>query len=326
LSPLPIDEQPNARDYSRVDKNIMVFGKQGNGPLEFRSPMGICLARLTNKLDGEILICDTDNLRIQILNRQTREVTDCILTQDQHPYSIAVIDSPSQRGKRMFISTIEGNILGFDFQLTTFLPSYNDRNFMKPDENGRCLTNLAISPGGNIIMSHYVMNCVTVRRGETNPAAFSDDPASAFDVLCVIGIPSPKSHLFDRPEGVAVNSLGQIFVCDKNHHCVRSFDSFRRSIGKTQALRVPIAVAVDFENNILVLDQVNKNVKVFSNDGNFVADFGAGKLPGEVIPTGIAVDDKAGMVYVVDSGNHRVLVFSVRIQKRFNWQLGEERW
>ena len=44
---------------------ISRIGKQGNGQLEFNSPFGLTI----NELNGDIYICDRNNNRIQILNK-----------------------------------------------------------------------------------------------------------------------------------------------------------------------------------------------------------------------------------------------------------------
>jgi DNA-binding beta-propeller fold protein YncE len=73
----------------------------------------------------------------------------------------------------------------------------------------------------------------------------------------------------------------------------------------------PSDVAVSGDNRIYVLDGVNHRVKVFDENGAFLATIGReGSGPGEFrYPLGIDVD-RSGNLYVADSGNHRVQMFN----------------
>ncbi|MCM2332891.1 MAG: SMP-30/gluconolactonase/LRE family protein [Anaeromyxobacteraceae bacterium] len=76
---------------------------------------------------------------------------------------------------------------------------------------------------------------------------------------------------------------------------------------------VPHSLAVDAEGNLFVADRAGE-IWVFSPEDKFLRRFGADHLDR---PTGIAIDRKRQLLYVVDgsqvkSQNHRVEVFSLR--------------
>jgi sugar lactone lactonase YvrE len=87
--------------------------------------------------------------------------------------------------------------------------------------------------------------------------------------------------------------------------------------GNTARLRAPIGICVDSSDNIYVADAANHKVKRLSPSGRCQTLAGGGSLaPGDVCsddgltarfaaPTGIAVD-KAGIVYVCDTGNSKI--------------------
>jgi DNA-binding beta-propeller fold protein YncE len=82
------------------------------------------------------------------------------------------------------------------------------------------------------------------------------------------------------------------------------------------SLSSPEGIAVDSSSgNVYVADTVNNNIKKFSSNGTFITAwgrygggaFGNGTLR---IPEGIAVDSSSGNVYVADTGNNRIQIFS----------------
>ena len=126
-------------------------------------------------------------------------------------------------------------------------------------------------------------------------------------------------HGLWRPSGVAVNRRGQVFVTEKEGHCVsmfspsgkrlRLFGSGGSGVGQ---LYFPSGIAVDEEDNILVVDSGNNRVQKFTLEEKFLAYFstkGSGALTLSA-PTDIAFNTSNKKVYVADSGNHRVQVLN----------------
>jgi len=131
---------------------------------------------------------------------------------------------------------------------------------------------------------------------------------------------------FDYPQGVAVNSKGEMIIADAGNHrievtlgpppdmqhlpgvFVRAFGHDGTGDGE---LHNPLAVAVDEADNIYVTDTDNNRIQKFNPQGKFLMKWGrGGRGNGEFnIPSGIAVDRK-GNVYVVDTDNSRVQKFT----------------
>jgi len=70
----------------------------------------------------------------------------------------------------------------------------------------------------------------------------------------------------------------------------------------------PKGLALNNDNNLLIVDSGNHRVQILDNDGSFLSSFGKyGNSAGEFdSPTGIVVDNENEFIYVVDTGNDRV--------------------
>jgi DNA-binding beta-propeller fold protein YncE len=119
---------------------------------------------------------------------------------------------------------------------------------------------------------------------------------------------------FDGPQGIAVDSSGDVYVIDTMNTRVQKFTgngtfimkwgSFsNEAVGKFNS---PQGIAVDAEGNVYVVDTGNNKVQKFSGDGTYITVFKAGKFN---YPEAVAVDAE-GNVYVVDTGNNKVQKFS----------------
>jgi len=119
-------------------------------------------------------------------------------------------------------------------------------------------------------------------------------------------------NAFAKPYGVAVDSMGRIYVSDigrvwtidlKNHDY--SFIGDKPGTGR---LRVPIAIATSSDGRIFISDVSADRIYVY-RDGASVAAIGK---EGEFVSvSGIAIDDKRRLIYAVDSNKHIIHVYSL---------------
>ena len=77
------------------------------------------------------------------------------------------------------------------------------------------------------------------------------------------------------------------------------------------SFNVATGIEVDRQGRVYVADFYNHRIQVFTDDGDFLVEFGAqGSAPGEFErPTDVAVDAQGG-IFVVDFGNHRIQKFT----------------
>ncbi|MET9504308.1 RICIN domain-containing protein [Streptomyces sp. NPDC006622] len=136
----------------------------------------------------------------------------------------------------------------------------------------------------------------------------------------------------NRPYGIAVDSVGTLYIVDNNNHRVRKVTTDGRisafagtgvpgPVGDggpavSAQLRYPREVAVDSEGNVYITDTDNHKIRKVTADGristfagtgsaNFSGDGGLATAAQLNLPMGVAVD-RVGVVYIADSNNNRI--------------------
>jgi sugar lactone lactonase YvrE len=141
----------------------------------------------------------------------------------------------------------------------------------------------------------------------------------------VVGQLGTANGQFTNPKGIALAPDGSLFVTDSANHRIEQLDAtgkFVRAFG-TQGngegqFQEPWGIAVAQDGTIYVADTWNHRIQKFDATGKFVAQWGQfGDLAGQLGtdkptllygPRGIALDGQ-GNVWVVDTGNKRVVKF-----------------
>ena len=117
---------------------------------------------------------------------------------------------------------------------------------------------------------------------------------------------------FNLPRDLSTDRNGNVYVADRYNHRIQVFTAdgvYLRQFGKKGEgegeLKQPVSIAIDSHNVVYVGERRNDRVSIFSTDGEFIKSFGG---PGKC-PFGLAGDKKGG-VYVCDTHNHRIQIFT----------------
>ncbi|CAI8002276.1 E3 ubiquitin-protein ligase TRIM71, partial [Geodia barretti] len=206
--------------------------------------------------EAEACFKPVDSLRCELVASDgSSRVRGTVKRRNQNIYDISY--QPQVTGEHQLHILIEEHpILNSPFTVTV-LP-----NFTAPASIIGGLSypwGIAVREGGEVVVTERSSHCISIISGNGEKKSFG---------TCGSG-----PDQFDRPEGVAIDSKG----------------------------------------NILVADCWNHRIQQFSSTGNHlrtVGTQGSGPLQFQC-PPGITVHPHTGKVYVADRGNHRIQVFTV---------------
>ena len=139
------------------------------------------------------------------------------------------------------------------------------------------------------------------------------------------GVNGGAAGQFQRPRGITIDAVGNIYVADSLNSRVQKFDKNFNYVSSSPGnifaggAGAPTAVAIDADNNIYVTVRSGPGccssanwVMKFDASWNLITQWGdtnVGTADGKFNAPEDIVLDGAGLVYVADSGNHRVQVF-----------------
>jgi DNA-binding beta-propeller fold protein YncE len=114
------------------------------------------------------------------------------------------------------------------------------------------------------------------------------------------------------PQGIHYNKDGNLLVADYENHRIHSYSpkgSYQFQFGgwgnAPTCLQYPINLSSDSENSIYVIDELNREIKKFDREGNFLFRFGQGDF-GLVFSLSIDTQDQ---IWVAESEHNRIRIF-----------------
>ncbi len=145
-----------------------------------------------------------------------------------------------------------------------------------------------------------------------------------------LGSSGSGNSQFDNPNGLAIDSEGNIYVADRNNERIQKFNSAGSFLaqwgsagsgnGQFASNNGAVDIAIDPSGNVWVVDRGNFRVQKFSNTGTYLDQFGSsGSGNGQFDnPNSIAIDAD-GNIYIADRNNERIQKFNSAGEYQTQW-------
>ncbi|XP_070554146.1 tripartite motif-containing protein 3-like [Ptychodera flava] len=266
---------------------------------QLRHPWGVTVLN-----NGDILVCDSGNERLQRVARQGLSKTASIFfngfDSPFHPFFAAV-----SKDGQVFVTDLRNCRVAICGETGKVMRCFGSGDLVRP-------RGIALSPDNTRV---YVVD-----------AGSDDSKADSTSVIKVFRVQGDLVGSFvDESCGgyagyhdVAVDQRGRVIVSDFLNHSVLVFDGEGHRLNKfghpgsgDGQLDNPTGVAVAEDGSVYVCDAGNRRVVKFDPSGNFVRriDSDEAKLK---YPTGICIDERASggkAVVVVDTNDNSIRWF-----------------
>nr|WP_304364237.1 PKD domain-containing protein [Methanocalculus taiwanensis] len=283
-------------NYSYVTK----WGTFGEGEGEFRTPVYATLDTA-----GNVLVTESRNNRVQIFDSTGRFITTW-KTRDP------------ETGKLFTPKGIACDAFG-----NVYLTDSSNHRVWKFSRTGIFITNWGGygEKPGQFIYPHDVAvdssSGVVYVTDENNHRVQKFTGGGTY--ITSWGSHGSGEGQFSAPTGITVDISGNIYVADNQNHRIQKFTdngtyitSWGTQGSEEGQLYWPWGIAVDDTGGVYVADLQNDRIQKFSSNGRFITAWGRyGTADGEFLrPRSVAVYGEGSKVYVVDSDNSRIQMFT----------------
>ncbi|MCL4499952.1 MAG: 6-bladed beta-propeller [Chloroflexi bacterium] len=293
----------NMGDEVALDRSITLMGQPkylhpiaSKGEAKLSKPLSVAVS------GRNVYVTDSADGKLAVFTKRGSLVRSVPLLKDGTPYPVGIaIDDRD----RLYI-TVETS--GF-FHIMV-VDAYGRFQYRFPDD-------LAAAKGKQVVLNHPTG--IFYRDGKLYVTDAGDHDVKVFStdgkLLTRFGKPGNKPGELLFPHGITADD-NSIFVVDSNNSRVQVFDKNGRfkyffRPDKNEPLVIPRGIAIDSLGRVHVVDLAQQKVYVFAKDGRYLLSYGSGR--GEKAlsyPNGIAIDQRAGLIYVADCQNNRVAVYS----------------
>ena len=251
----PFDAAFLASNLPNLNKNVAELGKK-KGSLNFpQSPggsWGVAVAP-----SGAIFVAENSYHRIHVFDCHEKHVR----TFGQQGSGLGQLKNPTG--------------LAVDANGLLYISGYNRINVFR--EDGTVVRQIGagrpMSPWNVTIHNHQVY---IVDKGNHRISIFTLEG----QFIRAIGSQGANPGQFTTPTAVAFSADGDMFVTDYSNR-VQVFTPegvYKRDFGKEE-LRNPLDILITADNNVLVADQSNSRIAIFSTTGQLIHSFAVGTYP-----------------------------------------------
>jgi sugar lactone lactonase YvrE len=316
---LPVVGAPaSAGDAPHLPKFLLAWGERGEGPGQFRSPIGIAI----NGMD-EVYVTDVSNARVQKFAPDGKWLGAFALPRDKPDRAMTMAGGIVADVEGVYVSLMQQGKVALYRDDGRLVREFGRRG--SGDGELRGPGGMVWGPDRTLYVAdqenHRVQRFTTDGKLVGGWGRYGSGPGE-------FGSGQPSGSRFGGPHFLARDRDGRFYTTEGTLGRVQvftaeglplvnwgnkgdqpgGFGGYALFPGSTFG---PIAVLVDNEGRVAV-SSLNDRVQFFTWDGTYLFGLGGkGTKPGEFSrPHGLALDSR-GNLYVVDSGNHRIQKFAL---------------
>ena len=304
----------------REPKLLLTWGKKGDAPGDFYSPIGIAI---NNK--DEVYVTDLNNARLQKFSANGKYLGGFDLPRD----------TPERKSCQAGGIAVDSNgLIYLTFMQQHRVGVYTDDGKLVREWGKRGTGDGEFNqPGGIVLTSGGVVyvadQCNHRIQKFTKDGKFLGKWGEHGEKPGQFGGPDSPGSRFAGPHFLALDRKGRIYTTEGVYGRVQQFFADGKPLsawgdkgtqpggfgglqtGYSKGSFGPIAIFADRRDRIWV-SSLNDRIQAFTPEGTFLFGIGGtGKEPGQFArPHGIAMDSK-GNLYVCDAGNERIQKFAV---------------
>ena len=295
IAPTPAAPQPAARPKGGSGQLALHFvgswGSEGSGAGQLRNPRSAAALP-----DGRLVVADTGNRRLVVFDAQGKSAGVWGQGELQEPFAVV---ASAEAGEVYALDSARSAIEVYNLQGQHVRSVGQNKGMFAP-------RGLALAPDGALYVAVTGANQIMVL-------------AAQGDAVRRIGEQGSAPGLFVQPAGLVADAAGNIYVADTpQNKRIQRLDPQDRPAGEW---KLPWAsdfgapgMAYDSATDTLFLaDHERGDLYRYSLDGELLAEWPAEALgAGAALrPVGLCIDRKRDMLYMVDAGRQRVLVFNL---------------
>lgn len=194
---------------------------------------------------------------------------------------------------------------------------------------------LTTLPQSNVSSGSATFHAIVNPRGSSTTVWFEWSLDSEFDGVRVTTIAGSGNDYaegvsvaakFNQPSGLVTDAVGNIYVADTQNHRIRRIDAITKAVTTFAGTGVrgfadspnaqfdePVGLVMDASGTLFVADSKNHRIRKIAPTGEVttycgtgVAEFNDGLAGAAEFNTPLGLAIKSGVLYVADSGNHRI--------------------